>query len=86
VIIIFSVGWALGTVGEAINGVGYLGAVGSMIASAIYYTYRSVLVESIDNYITKFKANSLSSKSKTGEMSQTRDNTGFAREQTYGKV
>jgi hypothetical protein len=73
VIIIFSVGWALGTVGEAVNGVGYLGAVGSMIASAIFYTYRSVLVESIDNYITKFKSNSLSSKTKTGEFSQNRE-------------
>jgi hypothetical protein len=57
--VIFTIGWVLGTIGEAVDGVGYLGAIGSMISSAIFYTYRSVLVESIDSYITKYNSSSI---------------------------
>ncbi|KAJ3370892.1 hypothetical protein HDU91_005765 [Kappamyces sp. JEL0680] len=41
--------------------VGYLAPIGIMIASAIYYTYRTVLVSNIDSYINHFKNSSISS-------------------------
>ncbi|KAJ3320643.1 hypothetical protein HDV06_005161 [Boothiomyces sp. JEL0866] len=55
IIMVFSIGVAVASIGEGF-GYGYLSPTGTMIASASYYTYRSVLVELIDNYILQFKS------------------------------
>ncbi|KAJ3307447.1 hypothetical protein HDV03_000095 [Kappamyces sp. JEL0829] len=54
-------GMTLCVIGEAVPKVGYLAPIGIMIASAIYYTYRTVLVSNIDSYINHFKNSSISS-------------------------
>ncbi|KAJ3309852.1 hypothetical protein HDV04_005554 [Boothiomyces sp. JEL0838] len=73
IILVFSFGVIMAVIGEAF-GLGYLSPTGTMIASAAYYTYRSVLVDLIDSYIMRFKSAGVSgdrSNNKSVNQSQT---------------
>ncbi|KAJ3270527.1 hypothetical protein HDV01_007730 [Terramyces sp. JEL0728] len=80
IIMVFSMGVVIAVIGEAF-GFGYLSPTGTMIASAAYYTYRSVLVDLIDNYIMRFKSGGISgdnSNNKSFNRSQTGKSSGQA--------